>query len=410
MPQYNKIKIAIVGGSIAGCACAIVLGRLGFDISVFEKSKEAVIDRGGGIVLPKPLIETLIENDMLDNNFPMINFNERPVLIYDSSNDSEILLTSLITSSIAGVLVNWTNLYRSLLKRVPTDKVQYNANVTKIHRNADGKIELLINNKNHYEFDICFFADGYYSIGRKFLYPELNYEFANYIGWRGVLNCVNSETTHRLVGKMPTYLYEKGSLLLYAIPTIDAKDPDNDYVINWLLYETVDKTHQLYQENFNKARENVIKGKMTKEYISYLHDLAKKYFPEFPRQIILKTKEPFIQAIYDMDIPKYVNEKICLIGDASIIIRPHAGSGATKALQDALALRHFLNKHQDVDKALQEWSVNQIQTAKNVYRVARALGDMFVVKVNSVIHLSKENVDKMYNDLFSQNRYYIKQK
>lgn len=38
-----KQKLAIVGASIAGNICAIVLQRLGFDITVFEKSADEQI-------------------------------------------------------------------------------------------------------------------------------------------------------------------------------------------------------------------------------------------------------------------------------------------------------------------------------------------------------------------------------
>ena len=53
-PEEKKVKnlnIGIVGGSIAGCSAAILLGRAGQSVSVFERSTGALVGRGGGMVI-----------------------------------------------------------------------------------------------------------------------------------------------------------------------------------------------------------------------------------------------------------------------------------------------------------------------------------------------------------------------
>ena len=54
MVRVRGSKVGIVGGSIAGCATAIALGRLGCDVHIFERSSGALRDRGSGILLPPP--------------------------------------------------------------------------------------------------------------------------------------------------------------------------------------------------------------------------------------------------------------------------------------------------------------------------------------------------------------------
>ena len=54
------MKVAIAGGSIAGCATAIALSRAGCDVTVFERSS-SLQDRGSGIAIPVPLRDQLIE-------------------------------------------------------------------------------------------------------------------------------------------------------------------------------------------------------------------------------------------------------------------------------------------------------------------------------------------------------------
>lgn len=54
------MNVGIVGGSLAGCAAAIALRRAGCEVSVYERSRGALEDRGAGIGMPLALLRTLI--------------------------------------------------------------------------------------------------------------------------------------------------------------------------------------------------------------------------------------------------------------------------------------------------------------------------------------------------------------
>src|SRR5262245_14561525 len=60
------LHVAIVGGSLAGCAAAIALQRAGCAVTVYERSRGKLEDRGGGIGMPLALLHTLIERDFVD--------------------------------------------------------------------------------------------------------------------------------------------------------------------------------------------------------------------------------------------------------------------------------------------------------------------------------------------------------
>ena len=58
-------RVAVIGGSIAGCAAAIALSRAGCDVTVYERSLGDLADRGFGIGLPLALQLTRLHSGTL---------------------------------------------------------------------------------------------------------------------------------------------------------------------------------------------------------------------------------------------------------------------------------------------------------------------------------------------------------
>jgi 2,6-dihydroxypyridine 3-monooxygenase len=80
-------------------------------------------------------------------------------------------------------------------------------------------------------------------------------------------------------------------------------------------------------------------------------------------------------------IREYLPEKvsfgrICLIGDAAHLARPHAGAGATLAMEDSLQLvQSLLFANGDVQKGLEDYESQRIARIRNVVRMASLGGD-----------------------------------
>ena len=66
--------------------------------------------------------------------------------------------------------------------------------------------------------------------------------------------------------------------------------------------------------------------------------------------------------------------RICLIGDAGIVARPHAAAGTAKAAADGWALAEALEKYEDMDDALEAWQASQLAVAKNLLERTRRVG------------------------------------
>ena len=74
MPIREK-NIVIIGGSIAGCAMAILLRRLVANVVLLERSSGQFNDRGAGITLPTPFIDQCVVLDLFDKNISRLVVN-----------------------------------------------------------------------------------------------------------------------------------------------------------------------------------------------------------------------------------------------------------------------------------------------------------------------------------------------
>jgi 2-polyprenyl-6-methoxyphenol hydroxylase-like FAD-dependent oxidoreductase len=89
-------------------------------------------------------------------------------------------------------------------------------------------------------------------------------------------------------------------------------------------------------------------------------------------EVVHLSREPFIQAIYDLATPRLVFGRVILIGDAAFVARPHAGMGVTKAALDALTLAAALEV--PCAGALAEWQRRRLRYGRTLVERARWLG------------------------------------
>ena len=66
-------------------------------------------------------------------------------------------------------------------------------------------------------------------------------------------------------------------------------------------------------------------------------------------QLVGQTNEPFIQTIYDLSVPRMAFGRICILGDAAFVPRPHTAAGVSKAATNAVALANCIANSSKVD-------------------------------------------------------------
>jgi len=126
-----KLKIGIVGGSIAGCSAAILLSRAGHDVVVYERTRGTLVGRGGGIVIPSAVLNGLIEHDEIDADFPHFITTKMPFTGKRSPDDRYGHTPWSFPLDLR--TFHWSTLWNNLRKRVPDDIYRQGQRVVAAH-------------------------------------------------------------------------------------------------------------------------------------------------------------------------------------------------------------------------------------------------------------------------------------
>src|SRR5215216_4851271 len=166
------LRVGIVGGSIAGCAMATELARIGCEVTVLERSGEELKDRGAGIGVPPSIFEMLVARDLIDADIPGFRIES----VQRLCRTPEQAQYGYLAWSQPGdtIALNLGNLYRNLRHRVPDGAYRTRHQVAAIRQPDD-------------DTAVAELADGYRSLGRQTLFPAPGVEYAGYVLWRGML-------------------------------------------------------------------------------------------------------------------------------------------------------------------------------------------------------------------------------
>ncbi len=368
--------VGIVGGSIAGCAAATALARLGCEVEVFERSSGELRDRGSGIAIPLALRDELIATGYLPADYPICRPTSRHWVHLGDGDQDHRTGHLLWEQPSAGAMSNWGVLWRSLRANVPDDRYHDGAKVTGLDRSggaagasitfADGTVR---------RFDLVLGADGYRSRVRSAIVPGAVPSYAGYVLWRG--NFPEAELTDRTAidrldaaGAWLTVCFDGGHGVMYPIPDfVDGGDQPGRRRINWAIYAPSPDGLEITEPT------SIPPGAVTEEWYGELQGLLERDFPTELRPLFASPRdEVSIQPIYDQLVDTYVDGRVVLIGDAGTVTRPHTGSGATKAMQDARCLEVLGERHDEWEPMLAEYDHDRVASGRSLVDLGRRIG------------------------------------
>ena len=81
--------------------------------------------------------------------------------------------------------------------------------------------------------------------------------------------------------------------------------------------------------------------------IAEMHATAARELHPCFVELVQQTPDPFIQAIVDVVVPRMAFDRVCLVGDAAFVLRPHPAAATAKAAADAMALAEAIRANPD---------------------------------------------------------------
>ncbi|MFK7847669.1 MAG: FAD-dependent monooxygenase [Rhodothermales bacterium] len=396
------MKIGVIGGSIAGCATAIVLARSGHDVRVFERSASELKGRGAGIATSPAVLQSLKDEDLLDDDIPFFHIEALHHVGKAEQNEPD--------GSKAGVLpvelecMNWGDLQRNLRCRVKDEVYLKDHIVHKVENLSSHQSKLTLKDGKSFTFDLIVCADGYRSVGRASLFPEAALNYRGYVLWRGVLDEAQLNDTTPLESKMQRIGYNRAHGVFYFVPGEPLASSSNNRLVNWALYMPVPKDELstfLVDRTGKKRSGSIAPGEMRSEQELALKRLAKNALPSYYAQIIEKSQSTFIQAIYTMDVPAYYKGRICLVGDAGFVAQPFTASGVFKSISNAKALSNALISYNSLEEALSAWSHEQIALGRRLKHVGEKLEHALIWDIPDFSTIKEEELNSWFKSLAS---------
>ena len=368
----GRLRVCVVGGSIAGCAAAIELQRAGCEVTVFERSKRSLKDRGAGIGIPFALLEMLQARDLFDRDMAFVPIKLRDFVTRTPGEDRLLWQQGFVIAA-----TSWDELYRNLRKRVGDDVYRQGCEVTAIQTEAGGVlVELAGRGRSAFDLVVC--ADGYTSTGRRRLFAGQELRYAGYVMWRGLLEEALLSSVEPYEGINIFAMSPLGHLIAYLVPGKQGETGTGERRLNWGWYLNTPQAElgaALTDRNGRRHATSLPAGSISEARVGRLRELARDFMPEFVSEAVELTEQPFIQAIFDLHTPSYRKGNIVLLGDASSVARPHAAAGATKALYGAVALAASLKTQPSLDHALAQWNEEQSREGERLVSLSKRLGE-----------------------------------
>jgi 2,6-dihydroxypyridine 3-monooxygenase len=366
-------SVIVMGGSLGGLTAALVLRDAGCDVRVFERSSSALEARGAGIAALDATLRYLTERGGCRPEDVCSSTGWIRFLHADGSVQHEQRHRYRFSS--------WNTIYRSLLPLFDADRYLLGHEVAAFDQDREG-VTVTLADGSQARADLLVCADGVSSAARARLVPGVAPSYAGYVAWRGTFpeRSLSPATRQAFDDAIIYQVLTDSHILVYPIPALDGSLASGDRLINMVWYVNVPAGQEL--DRLMTGRDGIQRavslppGAAADEAVAAMRQRAAEVFAAPIAEVVTGVAEPFVQVIYDIEVPRMVSGRVCLLGDAAFAVRPHAAAGTAKAAADGWALADELaTQAGDVPAALATWERRQLELGRSLLARTRAIGD-----------------------------------
>ena len=366
-------RVLVAGGSLGGLTAAHVLSDLGCDVEVLERSPVPLTGRGAGIVLHPSTVRWWLEHDVRPLAEMSAAMRRLRYLDADGAVAHEQECRYRVSSFDA--------LYRDLSGRFDPARHRRGRELADFEVD-DGGVTVALADGATERCDLLVGADGISSRARQVLLPEVEPRYAGYVAWRGTVaeHDLSAAAGEALLGAIVYHLVPHGHFLAYPIPNVDGSVEPGRRLTNWLWYRNVvegeDLDALMTDRGGVRRPVSLAPGAVAPSRLEELRAAAAAELPRPVAELVAVTAEPFVQVVFDIEVPRMAFGRACLLGDAAFALRPHAAVGSAKAAEDAWRLGEALRgSGLDVAAALERWEPGQLALGRGALARTRRAGE-----------------------------------
>jgi 2-polyprenyl-6-methoxyphenol hydroxylase-like FAD-dependent oxidoreductase len=328
-------------------------------------------DRGAGIVLQSEVMELFRRYSVGSLDEISVPVRDRRYLNHDGGVAQEGPMAQNMTS--------WDMLYRKLRASFSDDN--YHAGVHFQRFEEGERVVAHFDGGRTEPCDLLIGADGPGSLVRQQLLPEVVAEYAGYVAWRGVVpEAEQPELSREFEGRFTFFQAPHTHILCYLIPGLGGVVTPGQRRVNWVWYVNAapgPELDRVLTDSAGVRREfSVPPGTVAPDMAAWLRSEAGRILPPTFRRLVEVTREPFVQTIHDLAVPKMAFGRVCLTGDAAFVPRPHTAASTAKAAANATALADCLSVAKgDVVEAIRSWEPDQLEMGQRLRVHGQQLGD-----------------------------------
>lgn len=307
------MRIAVIGGGIAGLVTGYSLQRDGHQVTLYEQRAGSEAE-GAGLTLFGNAFEALAEVGLSDAVRHISNGAGIPMHPGQRSPEGRSMLT-LPASSVASLRsVHRVTLHEVLTSKLAPGTMQLGARALVA---KDGRPKILVNETTA-DYDLVVVADGLRSENRKRLGLDTGVSYAGFTAWRGVT--ASPPDIGNIVGET----WGRGSIF-GIIPLINNE-------LYWFGTLTTEANTKFADEQ-----------QAVRELFGTWHNPIPACIDATPAENVIR------HDVFELARPlnTFTRGQVVLVGDAAHAMAPNLGQGAAQGIEDAVTLALLLHNQQD---------------------------------------------------------------
>jgi len=364
-------RALVIGGSIGGLCAGHLLHRAGWDVTVYERSRSDLADRGAGLGVSKELFDIMarigIEPD------PTLSVGAKTSIWLGQQDE---IVQELPRASRGST---WPVIYQPLRRAFPSELYRPGMVLTRIEQDG-ARVRAVFADGMTEEADLIVAADGVMSTVRRQFLPEVAPKLAGYVAWRGIIDEKDIPAPGRdLLFNRIAFAFPEGEMIL----SVHVPGPGNEvrpghrrYYFIWYRPATPEQQRAMFTDAAGQHHGlSIPPALIRREFLDEMRAAARAKLSPLLAEIVGLVQAPLLQAITDMESPGLVFGRVALMGDAAFVARPHVAAGTSKAALDAACLVDALAATGGgIDAALARYNEERCAFGRAIVAHSRYLG------------------------------------